>query len=129
VACGVGMLSEIKSFNAEKGRSADEVIQMGIGLHSGPVVLGTIGSSERMDSTVIGFTVNLAKRLEELTRPFGVDMLISIEVANRLPNGHAHQIRTLGDVFIKGSSVPLTIMEVYDQDTPEGRKLKDQTKE
>jgi adenylate cyclase len=88
--------------------------------------MGTIGSPKRMDSTVVGLTVNLAKRLEEVTRPLGVEMLISDQVANQLPNGHGHQFRKLGGVSIKGSSTPIGIIEVYDQDPPEVRYLKDQ---
>jgi class 3 adenylate cyclase len=125
VACGVEMLAAVKSLNAEKDRPTDQAVQIGIGLHTGPVILGTIGSSDRMDSTVLGLTVNLAKRLEEATKPLGVDMLISEEVANRLPNGHAHRFRKLGEISVKGSSAPVAVVEVYDQDSPEVRNLKD----
>lgn len=78
-----------------------------------------------MDSTVLGLTVNLAKRLEEITKPLGVDMLISSQVAKRLPNSHNHRLRDLGEVWIRGSLTPLTVFEVYDQDPPELRNLKD----
>jgi len=78
-----------------------------------------------MDSTVLGLTVNLAKRLEEITRPLGVDMLISDQVAHRLPDGHGHRLRKLGKVSVKGCSAPLAIVEVYDQDPPEIQNLKD----
>ena len=125
VGCGTDMLSAVKSFNVEEDRTSDDVVQIGIGLHTGPVILGTIGSSERMDSTVMGLTVNLAKRLEEITRPLGVDMLISDQVAHRLPHGHCHRFRKLGNVSVKGCSAPLTIIEVYDQDPPEIQNLKD----
>jgi class 3 adenylate cyclase len=125
VACGVDMLSAVKSFNVEEARSNREPTQIGIGLHTGTVILGTIGSSERMDSTVLGLTVNLAKRLEEITRPLGVDMLISEEVLSRLPDGHGHRFRKLGKVSVKGCSVPLPIVEVYDHDPPEIQRLKD----
>ena len=125
VACGVDMLSAVKSFNVKEDRSHQQAVQIGIGLHTGPVILGTIGSSERMDSTVLGLTVNLAKRLEEITRPLGVDMLISDQVARRLQDQHGHRFRKLGEVSVKGCSAPLTIVEVYDQDPPEIRNLKD----
>jgi class 3 adenylate cyclase len=125
VSCGVDMLSAVKSFNAEEERPSSQAVQIGIGLHTGPVILGTIGSSERMDSTVLGLTVNLAKRLEEITRPLGVDMLISDQVAQRLPELHGHRFRKLGEVSVKGCSAPLTVFEVYDQDPPGIRNLKD----
>jgi class 3 adenylate cyclase len=125
VSCGVDMLSTVKFFNAEENRPNSQAVQISIGLHTGPVILGTIGSSKRMDSTVLGLTVNLAKRLEEITRLVGVDMLISDQVAQRLPNLHDHRFRKLGKVSVKGCSAPLTVFEVYDQDPPGIRNLKD----
>ncbi|NWG03935.1 MAG: adenylate/guanylate cyclase domain-containing protein [Syntrophaceae bacterium] len=126
VNCGVDILTVVKSINRDENRSGDHDLRIGIGLHTGPVILGTIGSPNRMDSTVLGLTVNLAKRLEEVTRPLGVDMLISDQVADQLPSGHGHRFRKLGEVYVKGSSTPIGILEVYDQDPPEVRHLKDQ---
>jgi adenylate cyclase len=127
VACGIEMLGEVKTFNAEEGRLKDQTVRIGIGLHSGPVILGTIGSSERMDSTVLGLTVNLAKRLEEITKKIGVDMLISEQVAKRLPDRNHYRLRDLGEAWVKGALTPLSLSEVYDQDPPEVRNLKDRT--
>jgi adenylate cyclase len=125
VACGVDMLAEVKSFNGEERQLTGQVVRIGIGLHTGPVILGTIGSSERMDSTVLGHTVNLAKRIEVVTKSLGVDLLISGQVAGGLPGGHTHHLRGLGEVSVKGHSAPVSIFEVYDQDPPEIRSLKD----
>ena len=125
VACGVDMLAEVNAFNVEERRMTGQVVRIGIGLHTGPVILGTIGSSNRMDSTVVGHTVNLAKRLEEITKPLGVDLLISDQVAGGLPKGHRYHFRRLGEVSVKGNSAPVSILEVYDQDPPEIRILKE----
>jgi len=125
MGCGLDMLSVVKSFNTEKDLPTDHTVKIGIGIHTGPVILGTIGSSDRMDSTVLGLTVNLAKRLEELTRPLGVDMLISDQVANRLPTGDNYRLRRLGEVSVRGCSAPVSIAEVYNQDSPQVRNLKD----
>jgi len=127
VACGIEMLGEVKTFNAEDGRPKDQTVRIGIGLHSGPVILGTIGSLERMDSTVLGLTVNLAKRLEEVTKTLRVDMIISDQVVKRLPDGNHYRLRELGEAWVKGALSPLTLFEVYDQDPPEIRNLKDRT--
>jgi len=112
VACGVDMLTSVRTFNTANNFSSDHAIQIGVGVHSGPVILGTIGSTERMDSTVLGLTVNLAKRIEELTKSLGVTMIISDEVVRHLPDFHPHRLRSLGEVSVKGSSVPLTVYEV-----------------
>jgi adenylate cyclase len=119
------MLRAVKSFNVEENRQGDHAVRVGIGIHTGPVILGTIGSTERMDSTVLGLTVNLAKRLEEITKKIGVDMLISEQVAKRLPDGSHYRLRDLGEAWVKGTLSPLTLFEVYDQDPPEVRNLKD----
>jgi class 3 adenylate cyclase len=112
VACGVEMLVAVSGFNAENDSPANQSIQIGIGVHCGTVILGTIGSSERMDSTVLGLTVNLAKRLEELTKSLNVAILISDEVARQLPDGYPYKLRSLGEVSLKGSSSPLAVYEV-----------------
>jgi class 3 adenylate cyclase len=125
VACGLDILAAVKSFNTEKNLPMDQTVKIGIGLHTGSVILGTIGSSERMDSTVLGLTVNLAKRLEEITKPLGVDMLISDQVSNRLPTGHTYRLRKLGEVSVRGYSEPVAVAEVYNHDPPEVRDIKD----
>ena len=112
VACGVEMLAAVSAFNAENDSPANQSIQIGIGVHCGTVILGTIGSSERMDSTVLGLTVNLAKRLEELTKSLNIAILISDEVARQLPDGYPYKLRSLGEVSLKGSSSPLAVYEV-----------------
>ncbi len=125
VECGLDMLATVKSFNDEKGRLVKPTVQIGVGLHTGPVILGTIGSSERMDSTVLGFTVNMAKHLEELTKHFGVNMLISNQVLNHLSPAQEYHCRELGEILMKDSLAPMSVFEVYDQDTAESKHLKD----
>ena len=127
VACGVNMLAVVDSFNTEADRPTDQAVQISIGLHTGPVILGTIGTRDRMDSTVLGLAVNLAKRLEEVTRSLGVDMLITDRVAQKLPKGHGHRLRSLSEASLKGVSAPVGIIEVYDQDPPEVKHLKNRT--
>lgn len=124
-SCGLDMLSTVSSFNAERNLPTDQTVKIGIGIHIGSVILGTIGSPERMDSTVLGLTVNLAKRLEEATKPLGAEMLISDEVADRLSTGPDYRLRKLGRVLVKGYSSPVAITEVYNHDPPEVRNLKD----
>ncbi|MFB3885272.1 MAG: adenylate/guanylate cyclase domain-containing protein [Thermodesulfobacteriota bacterium] len=128
VSCGLDVLSAVKSFNAERNLSSDQIVKVGIGVHRGPVILGTIGSSDRMDSTVLGLTVNLAKRLEEVTRPLDVDMIISEEVVQQLPKEHDYRLRKIGKVLVRGYSEPVAVAEVFDRDPQELRDLKERTK-
>lgn len=126
IDCGVDILTVLKLIHEGKNHPIDQPIDIRIGIHSGPVILGTIGSHKRMDSTVLGLTVNLAKRIEEVTRPLGVEMLISEQVVNQLSDRHGHKFRKLGAAFLKGCSHPIGLYEVYDHNPSEIRHLKDQ---
>lgn len=92
-------------------------IKIGIGIHRGFVMLGTIGELERIDNTVIGDAVNLASRLEGLTSGYGARILISADVAKEL--GNTYQLRSLGKHLVKGKRTPVLIYEVLDADEPE----------
>ncbi len=126
MACGLEMLRLTRSFNRSSCNSANPPLEIGIGLHAGPVILGTIGSSERMDSTVLGLAVNIAKRIEGATKLLNVSLLTSEEVIKQLPENHPYRLRPLGEAWVRGVSQPLKIFEVYDEDLSEVKRLKDQ---
>jgi adenylate cyclase len=80
---------------------------MGIGVHTGTVVVGDIGSPRRHEYTAIGDTVNVAARLEQLTRLHGVPILISDETRRRA--GDAVTFRAAGDVTLRGRSQAIAV--------------------
>lgn len=85
-------------------------IRIGMGLHAGPALAGTLGSDERMEYTVIGDTVNTASRIESSTKSFGTDLLISEEVARRLEDRCL--LNFAGETEVKGKKNSLKLAKV-----------------
>jgi adenylate cyclase len=110
------MRRALEVFNEARIQSGEAPIRMGMGLHAGPVVAGTVGSSERLEYTVIGDTVNTASRIEAATKSHGTDLLISEEVLLRLDDQYL--VRAAGSTVVKGKTKPLRLAKVdgfYDE--------------
>lgn len=118
---------EISNFNQYRQNQSDRSIAVGIGLHTGKLILGTIGEPKRMETTVISDAVNLASRLEGLTKLYGAGILISGETLFTL-DPEEYSYRWLGRVRIKGRNEPVSVFEVYDGEPATIVKLKNQSK-
>jgi adenylate cyclase len=101
----------LAAFNDKRISEGKEPIRCGMGLHTGDVISGTIGSSERMEYTVIGDNVNMASRIEASTKAFGTDVLISQDLAQKVKNFFV--IKEAGRVEVKGKSEPLILNTIH----------------
>jgi class 3 adenylate cyclase len=102
-------------------------IQIGVGIHHGSVTFGTVGTRARMDTTVIGDSVNLASRLEGATKVYGIDTLLSDAAYQKLEHPERFHIREVDTVKVKGKRQPVKIYEVFDCDPDELKRLKSET--
>ena len=82
--CGRAILAEIDRWNLERTKAGEDPIRVSVGLHFGPVVLGDLGSERRLEYAVLGDTVNVASRLEALTRNLGVSMAVSDDLVTAI---------------------------------------------
>ncbi|MEG5064019.1 AAA family ATPase [Microcoleus sp. B3-A4] len=119
VKAGIAMLQSLVEYNQNRANCGYPPIQIGIGINTGSLMLGTVGGQNRMDGTVISDAVNLASRVESLTKNYGVSLLITQSTYSRLENLSQYAIRTLDTVKVKGKSELVTVYEVFDADPPE----------
>ncbi len=113
IQSAVQMLEALKYYNIEREKNKQFPVNIGIGIHSGSLMLGTIGEKERMESTVISDVVNVASRLEGLTRDFKTDIIISEDTIKWIPQIHElYSLRYLGKVKVKGKSQTIPVYEL-----------------
>lgn len=105
--CGRAMLSKIDLWNQERQDAGEEPIEVSVGIHHGTVVLGDIGSARRMEYAVLGDTVNVACRLEELTRSLGVHMAMSDDLVTAVRHEPDTEAETLLSDFDNGGPHPV----------------------
>ncbi len=127
IQCAIAMQQELQVYNQLRQHSGYRKISAGIGLHSGPVVFGTVGSQERMDSTVIGDVVNVASRLEGLTKYYGVPIIASDDTLHSFHDVETISHRLIDWVRVRGRTEPLKIYEIFGYETESLQDLKAQS--
>ena len=105
-------MREIEALNARAGRRGFPQFQIGIGLHVGSVMVGIVGEAERLQGDVFSDVVNVAARIESLTRSYDVGIAMSAEALTLLKDPDACEARFLGDTRVKGRNRPVSVYEV-----------------
>jgi two-component system sensor histidine kinase ChiS len=124
VRAAIAMLEQLHVFNEERERKGYLPIRIGIGLNTGSAMLGIIGGENRMEGTVISDTVNLASRIEDLTKTYGIPLLIGENTYLGLDDPDAYCVRVIDRVTVKGKTEEVLIYEVFDADPMEVRLAK-----
>jgi two-component system sensor histidine kinase ChiS len=102
----------LETFNRDRHQfELQDPINIGAGVHSGTGLIGTVGTNQRMDTTVVGDVVNTASRLEDMTKIYQCPVIVSEDVIRFLPDDHAFRFRRLDQVKPRGKRTALDIYE------------------
>ncbi len=128
VSAGVTMLKRLAEYNLTRQRPQRRSIEIGIGINTGNLMLGTVGGKSRIDTTVIGDTVNLGSRLQQLTKVYNVPLLISHYTVANLEEPMKYALRLVDRVQVKGKAQKVSVFEVFEADPPAEKQAKLETK-
>lgn len=123
------MIHSLKSWSRDSDYGKVFQLDMGIGIHVGELILGTIGETDRMETTVISDTVNVSARLESLCKTYGVNVIVSGAVFNELTNTQKQHARLIDRTVVKGKSLPIDVYEVFAADSYDEVEIKSKTAE
>jgi len=129
IKSAVEMQSKIVEYNGHRAKMGYKPIAMGVGIHTGDLMLGVVGVSDRMENTVISDAVNLASRLQAITKAFNISLAISEQAFKELADPGQYKYRFIGKVKVKGKAAPVSVFEIFDGIEPSlyERKMKANT--
>jgi class 3 adenylate cyclase len=126
IKSAIAMNAKMVEYNGHRAKMGYRPISMGVGVHTGDLMLGVVGVSDRMENTVISDAVNLGSRLQAITKAFNVSLAISEQAFKELEDPGVYKYRFIGKVKVKGKAEPLSVFEIFDGIAPElfERKMK-----
>ncbi|HAK45506.1 MAG TPA: hypothetical protein DCO79_06260 [Spirochaeta sp.] len=128
LAAAKEMIEHVNVYNGHRANCGYKPIGIGIGIHTGNMILGIIGDEKRMQGTVISDAVNLASRIQDVTKLYKANVVISQETFVKLENPAEYNFRFLGRVKVKGKDKAVALFEIFDAEDEIRRKLKNDTK-
>ncbi|TFG84823.1 MAG: adenylate/guanylate cyclase domain-containing protein [Spirochaetales bacterium] len=129
VRCAIDIQARVRAYNVERAGQGRDSIAVGIGVHVGTLMLGTIGESARMDGTVISDVVNTASRLEGVAKEYAMGIAASESVFSALQDPTLFRMRFIGRVRVKNKRQPVSVFEIYDGDEAEMIERKERVKD
>lgn len=129
INAAIEMRAKLQEFNDDLKGNEKPSIESGIGIHTGQLMLGIVGGQSRIEGTVISDHVNLASRLEGLTKIYGAPIIISQDSLIKLENPLQYNFRFLDIVKVKGRKASVNIFEILDGEKATQRNLKIKTKD
>jgi len=127
IAAGVAVFNRLNAFNQKLEAKGQVPIQVGMGIHAGHMMVGVVGERDRLQGDTLSDTVNLAARLEGLTKYYGVSMAISGDLLQRLTNPDEYRFRFIDQATVSGRSTPIAVYEVLNVEAKQARVLKHET--
>ncbi len=125
----IEMVKAVRLYNQHRNNSGYKPIAISIGLHTGSLMLGIIGESQRLQGTVISDAVNVSARLERLTRLYGASIVISADMFQRIEQRERYLYRFVDKVQVNGKREPVSVYEVFDADEETQRAAKEETRQ
>lgn len=107
----IEMQQAVRVLNLERAAMGLPFIKAGIGMHTGPLIMGITGDEQRLDAATISDTVNTAARIEGLTKYYRSSLLLSSDTLGQIPGREGYHFRQLGKVLLKGKNKQLNIVE------------------
>lgn len=127
IDAAIAQLRQVQIYNHVLRHAKHGEIEIGIGLHAGRVMAGMIGEANRMQPDAVSDAVNIAARIEGLSKVYGAALIISEAIRTRLVNHDRYELRFLDQVIVRGRTEPIAIYEVLNAEKATQQRLKQAT--